>query len=52
MVVGLAGCSTVTPITTTVAAPGMPNAELALQQSMAETGREMARIGDMRPAAA
>jgi len=52
VVVGLAGCSTVTPIPTTVAAPGMPNAELALQQSMTETGREMARIGDMRPAAA
>ncbi|MBB4200229.1 defect-in-organelle-trafficking protein DotD [Rhodoblastus sphagnicola] len=30
----------------------MPNAELALQQSMGDTGREMARIGDMRPSAA
>ncbi len=48
----LAGCASVTPIPTTVATPGMPNAERALQASMTDVGREMARIGNMGPAAA
>lgn len=45
----LAGCSTVTPIEPTVATPGMANAEKALQQSMGDVGREMARIGKIGP---
>jgi defect-in-organelle-trafficking protein DotD len=45
----LAGCASVTPIPTTVATPGMPNAERALQASMSDVGREMARIGKMGP---
>ena len=51
LLLGLAGCSTVSPIAATVENPGMANAEVALQQSMGETGRELSRIGDMRPAA-
>src|ERR1700677_2762143 len=49
---GLAGCSSVMPIVTNVDTPGMPNAEVALQKSMDETAGELARIGEMRPAAA
>ncbi|WP_294532798.1 DotD/TraH family lipoprotein [uncultured Rhodoblastus sp.] len=45
----LAGCASVTPIPTTVATPGMPNAERELQESMSDVGREMARIGKMGP---
>lgn len=47
----LAGCAA-TPIPTTVNMPGMPNAEIALQESMADVGREMERIGKMGPEAA
>ncbi|HEY1783153.1 MAG TPA: DotD/TraH family lipoprotein [Roseiarcus sp.] len=47
----LAGCG-VTPVAPTVDTPGMPNAEVALQKSMDETSRELARIGAMRPSAA
>ena len=49
---GLADCSSVTPIATNVDAPGMPNAEVALQKSMDETSTELTRIGAMQPAAA
>jgi hypothetical protein len=49
---GLAGCSSVTPVATNVDTPGMPNAEVALQKSMDETAGELARIGEMQPAAA
>jgi len=48
---GLAGCG-VTPVAPNVDTPGMPNAEVALQKSMDETAREMARIGAMQPVAA
>jgi len=47
----LAGCAA-TPIPTTVDMPGMPNAEIALQKSMDDVGREMDRIGKMGPEAA
>ena len=47
----LAGCS-VTPVAPNVDTPGMPNAEVALQKSMDETAREMARIGAIEPSAA
>ena len=47
----LAGCS-VTPVAPNVDTPGMPNAEVALQKSMDDTAREMARIGAMEPTAA
>jgi len=46
----LAGCATV-EVPTTVDAPGMPNAELALQKSMREVDAEMGRIGRMQPRA-
>jgi defect-in-organelle-trafficking protein DotD len=45
---GLAGCSSVTPIATNVDAPGMPNAEVALQKSMDETSTELNRIGTVQ----
>ncbi len=47
----LAGCG-VTPVAPNVDTPGMPNAEVALQKSMDETAREMARIGAIEPSAA
>jgi DotD protein len=47
----LGGCG-VTAVAPNVDTPGMPNAEVALQKSMDETAREMARIGAMQPAAA
>jgi DotD protein len=48
---GLAGCG-VTAVAPNVDTPGMPNAEVALQKSMDETARELARIGAMKPAVA
>ena len=47
----LAGCG-VTPVAPNVDTPGMPNAEVALQKSMDDTAREMARIGAIEPSAA
>src|SRR5271166_6668450 len=47
----LAGCG-VTPVAPNVDTPGMPNAEVALQKSMDETAREMARIGAIEPSGA
>ena len=47
----LAGCAA-TPIPTAVDMPGMPNAEIALQESIDDVGREMDRIGKMGPEAA
>jgi defect-in-organelle-trafficking protein DotD len=47
----LAGCG-VTPVAPNVDTPGMPNAEVALQKSMDETSRELARIGAIEPSAA
>ena len=47
----LAGCG-VTVVAPNVDTPGMPNAEVALQKSMDETARELARIGAMQPASA
>ncbi len=49
---GLALCGCAPPVydvATTVAAPGMPNPELALQKSMTHVGREMDRIGNINP---
>ena len=46
----LAGCATAIPAT--VDTSGMPNAEIALQKSMDDVGREMERIGRMQPRAA
>jgi defect-in-organelle-trafficking protein DotD len=48
---GLSACG-VTPVAPNVDTPGMPNAEVALQKSLDETGREMARIGALQPKAA
>ena len=47
----LSGCG-VTPVAPNVDTPGMPNAEVALQRSMDETARELARIGAVQPQAA
>lgn len=47
----LAGCG-VTPVAPNVDTPGIPNAEVALQKSMDETARELARIGAVQPEAA
>jgi len=47
----LAGCAApVQPVPTTVAAPGMPNPERALQQSMNDVNAEMAELGQLTPA--
>ena len=47
----LAGCAApVQPVPTTVAAPGMPNPERALQQSMNAVNAEMAELGQLTPA--
>ncbi len=51
MTLSLAGCG-VTPVAPNVDTPGMPNAEVALQKSMDDTAREMARIGATEPSAA
>jgi defect-in-organelle-trafficking protein DotD len=48
---GLAGCG-LTAVAPNVDAPGMPNAEVALQKSMDETSAELARIGALQPSAA
>ena len=49
----LAGCAApVHPVPTTVATPGMPNPEMALQQSMADVNAEMAELGQLTPAPA
>jgi len=45
----LPGCATVTPVPTTVAMPGMPNPELALQQSIHHVDAEMAELGQLTP---
>lgn len=47
----LAGCAApVQPVPTTVAVPGMPNPELALQQSMNDVNAEMSELGQLTPA--
>ena len=47
----LAGCAApVQPVPTTVAVPGMPNPELALQQSMNDVTAEMSELGQLTPA--
>lgn len=49
---GLALCGCAPPVygvATAVTSPGMPNPELALQQSMTHVGREMDRIGNIKP---
>ena len=47
----LAGCAApVQPVPVTVATPGMPNPELALQQSMNDVDAEMAELGQLTPA--
>src|SRR5208337_3009340 len=51
LALALAGCG-VTPVAPNVDTPGMPNAESALQKSMDDTAREMARIGAMQPSEA
>src|SRR5208337_4427629 len=43
LALALAGCG-VTPVAPTVETPGMSNPEVALQTSMDETAREMARV--------
>lgn len=46
----LGGCAaSVHPVPTTVATPGMPNAEEALLQSMHHVDAEMAELGQYRP---
>jgi defect-in-organelle-trafficking protein DotD len=45
----LSGCATVTPVPTTVEMPGMPNPELALQQSIHHVDAEMAELGQLAP---
>lgn len=46
----LAGCAaSVHPVPTTVATPGMPNAEEALLQSMHHVDAEMAELGQYQP---
>lgn len=48
----LAGCAApVHPVPTTVATPGMPNPEIALQKSMNDVNAEMAELGQLTPAA-
>ena len=48
----LAGCAaSVQPVPTTVATPGMPNPEMALQKSMSDVNAEMAELGLLTPAA-
>jgi defect in organelle trafficking protein DotD len=47
----LAGCAGVEPVPTTVAVPGMPNPEAALQASMRHVDAEMAELGALSPAA-
>ncbi len=47
LAIGAAGCSTVTPVPTTVDVAGMPNAELALQKSMQHVDAEMAQLGGL-----
>ena len=42
-----AGCATVTPVPTTVDVAGMPNAEVALQNSMQHVDAEMAQLGGL-----
>jgi defect in organelle trafficking protein DotD len=45
----LAGCAGVEPVPTTVAVPGMPNPEAALQASMRHVDAEMAELGELSP---
>ena len=47
----LAGCAGWFPVRTTVATPGMPNAEEALRQSLAHVDAEMAELGRLSPIA-
>ena len=47
----LAGCARVYPVPTDVAVPGMPNPEVALQQSMGNVAAEMEKLGHLGPAA-
>ena len=47
-----AGCAGVNPVPTTVAVPGMPNPEEALQQSMQHVDAEMAELGRLSPTVA
>ena len=44
----LSACSAITPVPTTVAVAGMPNPEMALQQSMQHVDAEMTQLGGMR----
>jgi defect-in-organelle-trafficking protein DotD len=44
-----AGCAGVNPVPTTVAVPGMPNPQEALQQSMQHVDAEMAELGRLSP---
>ena len=47
----LGGCAaSVYPVPTTVVTPGMPNPEVALQQSMQHVDAEMAELGQYEPA--
>jgi len=47
----LAGCAAVTPAPTTMAVPGMPNPEVALQKSMLHVDSEMSQLGRYTPPA-
>jgi hypothetical protein len=51
LALALAGCG-VTAIAPFVDTPGMPNAEVGLQESLTETAKEMRRIGAIEPGAA
>jgi defect-in-organelle-trafficking protein DotD len=47
-----AGCAGIQPVPTTVATPGMPNPEEALQQSVQHVDAEMAELGRLLPTVA
>lgn len=47
----LSGCAAVTPVPTTVAVPGMPSPEAALQNSMQHVDAEMSQLGRYTPPA-
>ena len=51
LALSLAGCG-VTRVAPNVDTPGVPNTEVALQKSLDDTAREMARIGAIEPSAA
>lgn len=45
--IGAAGCTSLTPVPTTVDVAGMPNPEMALQKSMQHVDAEMSQLGGL-----